>query len=206
MIITLNDTGKKFEREWIFKSLSFTLKAGDRIVVKGGNGSGKSTILQILLGKSIPTKGSIEYKLNDTVIEPQKVFYQTCIASPFLELIEEFNLEETIDTHFGLRKLHPEITKEEIPSLLYLEKDQAKPLELFSSGMKQRVKLALAILTDAPILLLDEPCSNLDQKGIDWYHGMIEKFGKDRIIVVASNENKEEYPFCNQELNIEDFK
>ena len=87
MIITLNDTGKKFEREWIFKSLSFTLKSGDRLVVKGGNGSGKSTILQILLGKSIPTKGSIEYKLNDTVIESQKVFSQTCIASPFLELI-----------------------------------------------------------------------------------------------------------------------
>lgn len=206
MKVTIENIAKKFEREWIFKSLSFVLNTGDKLVIKGGNGSGKSSILQILVGKSIPTKGNIKFDNEGKEINKESVFKYTSIASPFLELIEDFSLVELLESHFGLRELHPDIQLKDIPELLYLEKDKHKAIEYFSSGMKQRVKLALAILTNSPILLLDEPCSNLDKKGIDWYHIMIDRFGKDRIIVVASNEKTEEYPFCTKEMNIEDYK
>ncbi len=206
MKIVLNEVGKKFEREWIFKNLSLELNSSDKFVIKGGNGSGKSTLLQILLGKSVPTKGSIQFSINGNNINQDRIYQYTTIASPYLELIEEFTLLEMINTHFSTKNIHPNTELKTLPKLLYLEGSEHKLIEQFSSGMKQRVKLALAILTDSPILLLDEPISNLDKKGILWYQSLLKDFSQNRIVIVASNEKKEEYPFDHEEINIENFK
>lgn len=206
MEISLEKVGKKFEREWIFQNLSLDLKINDRIVIKGGNGSGKSTLLQILLGRSIPSIGSIKFKINGKLIAPSEVYKFCSIASPYLELIEDFTLIELLETHFSLVTLKPGISLKDIPEILYLEKDKYKPVYQYSSGMKQRVKLALAILSDTPLLLLDEPTSNLDKKGIEWYQKILQDNMNNRIIAVASNEKIEEYSFTEKEISIENFK
>ena len=206
MEISLEKVGKKFEREWIFQNLSLDLKINDRIVIKGGNGSGKSTLLQILLGRSIPSIGSIKFKVNGKLIDPSEVYKFCSIASPYLELIEDFTLIELLETHFSLVTLKPGISLKDIPEILYLEKDKYKPVYQYSSGMKQRVKLALAILSDTPLLLLDEPTSNLDKKGIEWYQKILQDNMNNRIIAVASNEKIEEYSFTEKEISIENFK
>jgi ABC-type multidrug transport system ATPase subunit len=87
-----------------------------------------------------------------------------------------------------------------------LEKAKNKQLKYFSSGMKQRVRLALAVLCDSPLLLLDEPTSNLDKKAIDWYQQLVTDHSKNRLIIVASNQQEYEYPFCNKTLMVEDYK
>ena len=80
-----------------------------------------------------------------------------------------------------------------------------KQIRNFSSGMKQRLKLALAIFDQAPILLLDEPCSNLDQEGIQTYHQLMQAYAMHKLIIVASND-PQEYQFCSQQLSLSNFK
>jgi ABC-type multidrug transport system ATPase subunit len=87
-----------------------------------------------------------------------------------------------------------------------LEHARKKQLKNFSSGMRQRVKLTLAIASQTPLLFLDEPCANLDAVAKKWYGDLIRQFGNGRIIVVCSNSEKEEYFFCTRELNVHDLK
>ena len=72
--------------------------------------------------------------------------------------------------------------------------------------MKQRVRLTLAILADCPLLLLDEPVSNLDKAAIEWYKNLINTYALHKTIVVCSNSIKEEHSFCNKELDMADYK
>jgi ABC-type multidrug transport system ATPase subunit len=62
-----------------------------------------------------------------------------------------------------------------------------RQVKLFSSGMKQRARLGAAFFSDVPLLLLDEPCSNLDSRGVDWYHSLVSSQLDGRIMVIASN-------------------
>jgi ABC-type multidrug transport system ATPase subunit len=71
--------------------------------------------------------------------------------------------------------------------------------------MKQRLKLALAIFSETPILLLDEPCSNLDKEGYALYHTLINKYAMHKLIIVGSND-VQEYNFCTKQLNLMDYK
>jgi ABC-type multidrug transport system ATPase subunit len=71
--------------------------------------------------------------------------------------------------------------------------------------MKQRVKLAQAIFSDASIILLDEPCSNLDAKGIDLYHSLIKTYCSERLVIVCSNDEVE-YSFTNERISVLDYK
>jgi ABC-type multidrug transport system ATPase subunit len=86
-----------------------------------------------------------------------------------------------------------------------LEKASNKQLRNFSSGMKQRVKLAQAILSDVPVVLLDEPCTNLDADGISLYHRLMNNYCADRLLIVSSNDEVE-YKFCQHKISIMDYK
>lgn len=174
--------------------------------ILGSNGSGKSTLLQVIAGSMLSSEGSIKYNSGSTFIEPEKIFSQVSIASPYLELIEEFTLLEMLSFHNKFKPFINNLGTEEIVSLMGLEKSRQKELKYFSSGMKQRVRLALAILSDTAILLLDEPTSNLDKSGIDWYTQLIHEFTSNRITIVCSNQVHHEYAFCSETLNVEDFK
>ena len=128
------------------------------------------------------------------------------ISAPYIELIEEFTLVEVIDFHRRLKPLYNNLSAKDVARICMLENNSGKLIRNFSSGMKQRVKLALAILSDTPVLLLDEPTSNLDQAGIDWYIDLVSRYKSDRTIVVSSNSIEHEYNFCNQIIDLLHYK
>lgn len=206
MEISLNSAGKKYYREWIFRKTNISFSTGQNTVILGPNGSGKSTLLQVIAGAVLPNEGSLTYHDGRKEVLPDNIYSHISFASPYLELVEEFTLLEIIRFHFKFKKSIGRISENEILETTGLQKKSNQVFKYFSSGMKQRVKLALALLSDTSILLLDEPCSNLDNNGVEWYQQMIKSYSSDRIVIVASNQNEKEYSFCESKLNMVDFK
>ena len=206
MKIELQKVGKKYFREWIFRNVAICLEPQEKIAVLGPNGSGKSTFLQLLSGSLLATEGSIMFSRKGQPVDPESIFREVCIAAPYLELIEEFTLEEIIDFHFSFKKAVNGLAATEIIQITGLESARHKVFKYFSSGMKQRVKLSLALLSDVGIVLLDEPCSNLDATAINWYKELIGEYGKEKLIVVCSNNQTDEFEFCNRRMNMLDWK
>jgi ABC-type multidrug transport system ATPase subunit len=204
MNISLQNIGRRFNKEWIFRGIDFQFEEGQHYAVLGSNGSGKSTLLSVLLGSLSPSEGDISYA-NPNEIKVENIYQYISFAAPYLDLIEEFTLSETINFHFQFKEYATGLDAASVLDLLGLEKSQDKALKHFSSGMKQRTKLALACCTNAPMLLLDEPTSNLDTQGVDWYLALIEKLGRDKMIIVGSNQ-PHEYGFCHKHLHIENYK
>lgn len=205
MNLTLKNIGKKYNREWIFRKLSFSFQSGRSYAILGPNGSGKSTLLRILSGYLTPSEGSREYIKDGRKIHVEDIYRSLSFAAPYTELIEEFTLLGHVRFHLQFKPLINGMGAGEVVHFLNFEGHQSKEVRNFSSGMKQRLKLALAILTDSKILLLDEPNTNLDQEGVEWYHSLIQNYGRGRMIFVASN-RQDEYGFCQQQLVISNFK
>jgi len=204
MTITLENTGRRFNKEWIFRRLDYEFVAGKRYAVLGPNGSGKSTLLSVILGNLSPSEGKINY-FDQQNIPQEQVYQYFSFAAPYLDLIEEFTLAETIDFHFKFKNFYKGLSKEGVLDLLGLSKSQDKALKYFSSGMKQRTKLILACCTDNPVLLLDEPTSNLDTEGQAWYRKLIDNFTQNKTVIIGSNQ-AEEYSFCEHLVHISDYK
>jgi ABC-type multidrug transport system ATPase subunit len=127
------------------------------------------------------------------------------LAAPYLELPEEFTLEEMLRFHFSIVPAKTGYLKEEMLKSAGLAGQEQKFIKHFSSGMKQRLKLLLAFYSNSPLLLLDEPCSNLDENGIKWYRRMLEENLGTRTIIIASNQSIE-YEGCQTIINVSQFK
>ena len=205
MQIILEQIGRRFNREWIFKKIDYSFKSGQSYAILGINGSGKSTLLQVISGSLTPSTGNLSYSLNNNEIAVEQVFQQLSIAAPYLELIEEFTLTEVLEFHFNFKTRINNLTNKDLIELLNMDSSKNKQLKYFSSGMKQRVKLILALCADTPLLLLDEPTSNLDDQGINWYKDLVAKFTSNRLVIVCSNQ-AHEYEFCTHQLLISDYK
>lgn len=207
MSIILQDLGRRYNREWIFRHLDYSLFFGKKYAILGPNGSGKSTLLKVISGSLAPSQGKIDYvDTNMQPIQPENVFQELAIAAPYMELIEEFTLRELIAFHFKFKSFLPGFDAEGIVQLLGLEKSLDKEVRFFSSGMKQRVKLALACCSSSSVVLLDEPMSNLDTAGEDWYLTLIERtIQADRLLIIGSNQEKE-YAFCDEHIQIMSYK
>jgi len=203
--ITLGNIGRRFNRDWIFRGIDYTFIAGNTYAILGPNGSGKSTFLQILNGSLSPSAGEIGYFYQEEVVEAADVFQQLSLAAPYLELIEELSMEEMIDFHFKFKRYGTAGGKDEVIELLALPGGKNKQIKYFSSGMKQRLKLILAFCSDTALLMLDEPTSNLDSQGVDWYLGLVERFAVNRLTVICSNQ-AHEYSFCKERLDINSYK
>jgi ABC-type multidrug transport system ATPase subunit len=206
--IKLHNVGKRYNREWIFKNLTRELKANTTYAVVGRNGSGKSTFLKVLSGKLGPSKGELSYhgqsQLNP--VPTEKIYRQIAMCAPYLSIYDEFTLNELIHFQAKFKSFAQEIKETEVPKILELERFRNRAINTFSSGMKQRVKLGLAVLSDSKILLLDEPASNLDHDAQDWMNNLIEKFSKDRLTVICTNHHSQELKLCNEQINIHDYK
>lgn len=204
MNITLQNVGRRFNKEWIFRNLSAEFSTGNSYAILGPNGSGKSTLLSVLTGSLSPSEGKISF--SDTKDIPvENIYKYISLAAPYLELVETFTLKETVDFHFKFKNFASGLDAKKLISVLGLEKAVNKQIKYFSSGMKQRTKLALACCADTPILFLDEPTSNLDVQGISWYRELIENFGKERLTIIGSNQIQE-YDFCTNQIQISDYK
>jgi len=202
MEIILNQIGRRYNFNWIFKNINQEIISSDKLVILGANGSGKSTLMQILSGAISPSEGSIKWSVNNQEIASEKVYQHLSFASPYLELIEDFTLREHLNFHFSLKKPMNQLTISEMISLSGLQHAADKRIGYFSSGMKQRVKVLLAILSDTSFLLLDEPLSNLDKQASNWYSNLINRFSENRTIIISSNNIEQEYQFCNKSIQL----
>jgi ABC-2 type transport system ATP-binding protein len=205
MQIHLQQLGKRFNREWIFRNLDLELQSGQSCVIVGPNGSGKSTLLQVLSGATPLTEGTISYTLPQRTIAEEAWFKYMVIAAPYLELIEEFTLTELLDFHAQFKPFKAGISHAFLLEQLELQSAKDKYIKYFSSGMKQRLKLALAFYSDVPLVLLDEPTSNLDARWSGWYKTEVQKLIAEQIVLICSNVPAE-YDFCDKQLNISDYK
>jgi ABC-type multidrug transport system ATPase subunit len=162
--------------------------------------------MKVLSGHLSLSKGKIAFEENGKALDPDAVYRRVSYAAPYIELIEEFTLDEALRFHARLRPLLPGVTVEHLYELLDLPRARHKELRFFSSGMKQRVKLALAVCTDAPILLLDEPTTNLDLNAVRWFKNLVEtRVDNERLLVIASNDPGD-LELCREQVNILDFK
>ena len=205
MQISLANAGKRFSREWIFRNFTYQFLPGNSYAITGPNGSGKSTLLQVLSGALELNEGNSEWKSNDVDIQPNKVYQNIAIAAPYFELIEEMTAKEFLIFHSSFKGYIDNISVTDIIEEAGLLHAIDKQIRFFSSGMKQRLKLAQAVFSDVPVVLLDEPCTNLDKAGFDLYYKWIENYCKNRLIIISSND-KNEYLFCDHQINIQDYK
>ena len=217
MTICLYDAGKRYNRDWIFRHFNYTFETGNSYAITGPNGSGKSTLLQTIAGAIAPSLGTVEYYLKESKIgiaekellptkfEPENIYKQIAIAAPYLELIEEMTAIEFLAFHASFKPLAPNLTIPEILDTIGLKTATDKQIRFYSSGMKQRLKLAQAIFSEVPVLLLDEPCTNLDAAGYALYRQLINDYCKHKLIIVSSNDINE-YDFCEERLNIFEWK
>lgn len=201
--IELQHIHKRFGQEDILSDVNIVLDQPSSTALLGINGSGKSTLLQIIAGFVLPTKGKLVYTDDNKTIEPDQQYQHISYCAPYLEVIEEMNLTEYLSYHFSFKKAS--LTIPEMISYIGLEHAKHKLIDHYSSGMKQRVKLAQAIFADTPIVLLDEPCTNLDSQGIALYRSMISDFCTNKILIVASNDHNE-YDVCQQHIQMNQFK
>lgn len=206
MNIALNSIGKRFNYTWIFRNLTQTLETNNAYAVLGGNGSGKSTLLKVLAGVALPSEGTIKHSLDSQPIEPSKLYLYFSLCTPYQSLINDFSFEESIAYQAQFKPFVNNLQVKDIVELSNLTKIGSKPLKYFSSGMQQRAKLTLAVLANTPLLLLDEPTSNLDKQGITWYQNLVNTYRADRLVVVCSNRFDDECSFCNHQIEIENFK
>ena len=205
MNIILENIGRRFNRDWIFKGIDYTFEANNTYAILGPNGSGKSTLLQVLNGSLSPSAGKINYSDEGSQVNVEEIYRHLSLAAPYLELIEEFTLSEVIDFHFKFKQYKEGIGKSELLDILALQTNKHKLLKYFSSGMKQRVKLVLAFCSRTPMLMLDEPTANLDTQGIEWYLSLIQRFSANRLTIICSNQ-EHEYSFCHRHLRVSDYK
>ena len=206
MNITLQNLGRRFNQEWIFRGIDYTFSSNKSYAILGPNGSGKSTLIKVLCGQLAPSEGAIAYESLDTSIHVEDIYAKISIAAPYIELIEEFTLSELLDFHFKFKSYLPSFDSKKIIALLGMEKSANKGLRFFSSGMKQRVKLALACCSHSDILFLDEPTSNLDTTGENWYLDLIKATSTpNRLVIIGSNQEKE-YAFCDEKFSITSYK
>jgi ABC-type multidrug transport system ATPase subunit len=204
MKILAEHVEKKFRQELVINNFNYTFEAGNSYALTGPNGSGKSTLLKILSQYSLPTQGTIEFIQNELTIPSDEAFRYTSFAAPYTELIEEFSPIELIDFLRKSNFLPEQFDIEAFEAYAELKTSRTKLIKNFSSGMRQKVKLSLAMASQRPILFLDEPTSNLDGNAKAWFEKTF-KTQQNKLIILASNE-PEEIKQCNHTLSILDFK
>ena len=203
MDIRLEGVGKKYVRRWIFQDLTYDIAQGARLGITGYNGSGKSTLLRIITGAMPPSSGTVHYEAGGQLIKDDRVFSHMMFASPYTDMVEEMSIAECLRFHASFRQMRPGIDLELLLQKLGSQFDRDAYIKTFSSGMKQRLKLAMAILTQTDVLILDEPTSNLDEQGKAWYQELLEEVDEATTLIIASNESSD-MAICSQFIHIPD--
>ncbi|MGI4762826.1 MAG: ABC transporter ATP-binding protein [Janthinobacterium lividum] len=205
--INAQDLGRRYGRQWIFRRLSYAFEPDSATAILGPNGAGKSTLLSILAGQLLPSEGTVRYEwaLSGKLLPVAEVPRQLAYCAPYLELPEDFTLLELLAFHTKLKPLRLGVSIADLVEIMYLHKARHQAVRTFSSGMKQRLKLGLALYAATPLLLLDEPTTNLDAQGVAWYLEHVALVRAGRLVIVSSNVPAE-YSFCDAQVRITDFQ
>ncbi|MCK4574118.1 MAG: ABC transporter ATP-binding protein [candidate division Zixibacteria bacterium] len=189
---------KRFGPRKVFSGINFEITTGQSLAVVGHNGSGKSTLLKVLLAQLRPTKGKVEFARDNGPMDDAAIRDQVSFVAPYLTLYDHLTAEENLK--FFATVAGDSITGKQVDSLLArvgLEGRGLDDVVGYSSGMKQRLKYAVAMLKKPAFLILDEPTSNLDQEGKEIVFNLIDEYRKESIIIIATNET-EEYQLAEQ--------
>ena len=191
---------KEFDRRPVFKNLDLTLTNSDSIAITGRNGSGKSTLIKVLANVYTQTSGNIELTLDGNGIERQHYYKYLGFVSPYLNLYDEFTGYENLHFVTKVRGIKREGI-DEVLSRVGLYDRRHDLVKIYSSGMKQRLKIAFSIIHNPQILMLDEPTSNLDSDGIKTVDEIAEEYKNGRILIIATNDEHEKN-LCKGEINL----
>lgn len=200
MEILATNLSKKFRQEFVIRDFSHQFKAGNSYAITGPNGSGKSTLLQLIAQFTLPNSGKIEM----TGIDPELVYTQITYAAPYVELIEEYTLTEHLAILVKNNYLPSSIDIDTLEEFIDLQPGRFKLIKNYSSGMRQKLKLGFALLSERPVLLLDEPTTNFDEQAKQWFFNRLND-QRHKLIIIASNELRE-IEFCSEKIAIVEFK
>lgn len=208
--INCNNLSKSFSGKIIFKNLSLKLSSKNSVTITGNNGSGKSTFIKVLANVIRPSAGSVEINENNLSLPKEEWYQKIGLLSPYLNLYDELTGFENLDFFLKLKTFQTDdkAATEKVNSLLKevnLFDKRNETVKNYSSGMKQRLKLAFAILNDPEILFMDEPRSNLDQSGIDIMINVANRQKEKGILIIATNDAEDKL-ICDELINIEDYK
>lgn len=201
MRIAAESIAKRYSYSWIIKDFSYTFSEGSRTGIIGPNGSGKSTLMQMLCAHLPPSKGQLSYGVGGKEISAENAFRYLSMVAPYTDVVQEFTLRELFDFHRRFRPLRAGVDYQKFIDLLQLPPQKAKQIQYFSSGMNQRVQLALAILSDTPLLLLDEPTSYLDTSAKRWMFDLLAANLEGRTLIVASNDEAD-FQLCSDRIEL----
>jgi len=205
MQIELYNAGKHFNRKWIFRNINYIFCTNTIYGITGENGSGKSTLLKLIGNMLDLSEGNVVYKHNDTIIS-KDIYKYISFATPYHALIEEFNLYEMLKFHFKFKKISNNYSIIDLIKISELENHANKTLATFSTGMKQRVKLLLSLVSETNIVLLDEPTTNFDAASVEWFYSLLKNYISNKIVIICSNHNNSELNFCNSIIDINEYK
>jgi ABC-type multidrug transport system ATPase subunit len=204
MELSIQKLSKAFNQKIVFSNIDLEIHAGSRLAITGSNGSGKSTLLKILSGGALPSSGQILYHHQGKGIKEDQVYKWVHFVAPYNTVIEELTLPELFQFHQDLGTLQHFSNYKDWVSRLQYPFHPDHRIKTFSSGMKQRLKLGLVLLDDRPLILLDEPGSNLDSQGKDWFYSLLDKLSEEQTLIIATNDSREK-EYCRLVLNIEEY-
>jgi ABC-type multidrug transport system ATPase subunit len=186
--IHLKNVSKRYTTQWVLKDLNFSFIGPEIFGIGGRNGSGKSTLMQIISGYLPISSGKVEYLVSNGPISSELIYKEISLVGPYTDLINEFTLKEMFLFHIRFKPTIREFTFQEFEEIIELKKQGNKYLHHFSSGMKQKIQLALALLSSTPFVLLDEPTAFLDSNAKKWFSMMLNTYAADRLIIISSND------------------
>ena len=199
MHVFLKQIGKRFKKDhWIIRHVDAKFSSGNNYGIQGPNGSGKSTLIKIISGYLSPSEGKVEYFLEEERIERSEIYRHVNIATPYDGLIDELSLNEMLDFHFKFKPIRADWTISRIIETLDFERHRHKHISDFSSGMQQRLKLALCLASQGYLYLFDEPTTHLDERGKAWYKRIIAELMQTNVIVVIASNEKDDFVQCDE--------
>ena len=201
IVIEISNLSKKYENTLAVKSMSFKINKGQTIGLLGPNGCGKSTTIGMLLGLIKPTSGSVMINGQNMENNRTDLLQKMNFISPYIELPKKLTVEENLKVYgrmYGVDNLQDKISH--LMKDLNLFKFKKRKTGELSSGQKNRVSLAKALINDPEILLLDEPTASLDPDVGDYIRTYIENSAskKGTTILLASHNMNEVERLCNE--------